>query len=104
MSQFPGLGRQNIATLIAYVVLGIFSGMGLNRLNEFMDARVPGAYRSAWAAVPLKILPLALALVGAQIASASFASDWQSTTPGLAFVTFFFAMQTSLMEDIARLA
>ena len=100
----PGIGRQNSATLFAYILLGIFAGVAVNRLNEFMESRAPGAYRRAWTALPMKMIPIVLVMGITQAVSPAFASDWQGTTPGLALVTFFFAMQTSLSADVARFA
>lgn len=99
-----GFGKQDPITLVLYTVVGIALGVGVNRLNKLLDRKLPKVYASAWAALPLKLLPVILVVVAMQLASRRFASDWQSTTPGLFFVTFFFGLQSSLMEDAARLA
>lgn len=104
MSSLPWFGRDNGSTLLVYAAAGILVGMGANRLNKFLDASVGKPYENPWAGVALKLVPVAFAVLMTQLLSATFARDWQGTVPGLFFVTFFFGMQSSLMEDVSRLA
>lgn len=103
-SLLPAFGSQNASTLVVYAVAGIAAGVGVNRLNKYLDAKLPGAYRNKFAASALKMLPIVAVLLVAQMLAAPFARNWQGTTPGLFFVTFFFGLQTSLMEDLTSLA
>lgn len=99
-----GFGQNDFLNVILYSVAGIALGAGVNRLNRWLDDGIPRAYSSnKWLPVLLKLLPPALALAGVQLMSADFSLDWQTTTPGLFFVAFFFGLQTSLMEDVVRL-
>lgn len=86
--------------ILAYSALGVAAGLATNRVNAWLDARAPALYERRPVAAALKLLLLAAVLAGAQAASARFAADWQATTPGLFFVSLFFGLQTSLMEDL----
>lgn len=99
-----GFVASTLSVTALYSVLGIALGLGINKLNQVLDDRLlRRAYSSPWAAVPLKLLPMALVLTSVAWAFPSFEADWQGTTPGLFFVGLFFGMQTSLMEDLGRL-
>lgn len=98
-----GIGSQDIITLIIYSAMGLGLGLGVNKLNKVLDEKVPSVYEKMWASIPLKLLLVAIVLVAVQFGSESFARNWQSTTPGIFFVTLFFGMQTSLMEDALSL-
>lgn len=97
-----GTAQQDFMTLLIYSVLGIALGLGVNKMNGMLSKRLPKVYSSKWAAVPLKLLPVGLALVLVQLVMTEFAYNWQQTTPGLFFVLFYFGMQTSLMKDMGR--
>ena len=103
-SLLPAFGSQNAATLVAYTLLGVAAGVGVNRLNKFLETKLPRAYKNRYASVGLKMVPIAAVVLLAQALAAPFARNWQSTTPGLFFVTFFFGLQSSLMEDLTSLA
>lgn len=99
-----GVLREGPLAIVLYAVLGVVAGALVNRFNRLLDSRLPKMYASPWAAAPLKLLPAVLVLAGTELPLPGFAMDWQSTTPGVFFVSMFFGMQTGLMEDLARLA
>lgn len=92
-------------TQIVAVVLQSLAGIGLgvlvNEINKAVDARLPRAYSHPLAGVLLKLLPIALVAIAVGTVVDSFAQEWQTTIPGLFFVTLYFGLQSSLMACAA---
>lgn len=104
-SILPFPGRQNASTVLAYFAVGVLLGWAVNKLNKFLDKHVQGPYEvSPVLGVLLKVIPVTLGMMLFQMLTPGFSTDWTKTVPGLFFVTFYFGMQLSLMEDLARMA
>lgn len=99
----PGFGRQNLATLLVYLVLGIGLGMGINGLNVVLQRKFRKAYTSPYARVPLQLLPVVMVLVALQFVVPSFTRNMTSTLPGVFFVAFFFGTQFSVLAGLTQL-
>lgn len=107
----------NLGGILVYSVLGFGAGLATNLANAWLGAKVlplaygntPAAKSAATSAAKLAVIVLKLLLVGAVLAGVElgfsrFAAAWQATTPGLFFVTLFFGVQTSLMQDAVSFA
>lgn len=98
-----GVGR-NSGAILAYSLLGFAAGYATNQVNKALDSRLPRVYGKAWAAIALKLCVIAVFAANAEALFRQFVLQWQGTTPGLFFVSLFFGMQTSLMEDVTAVA
>ena len=104
ISDVLGVGQEDLLAILTYSVLGIALGVGVNKLNRFLSRQLRRVYASRWASIPLKLLPVGLVLVALHWQFKDFSDNWQNTIPGLFFVTFFFGLQTSLLEDVLTFA
>jgi hypothetical protein len=95
---------RSLGRILAYSALGFGAGIATNMANKRLDATFPAAYGNKVAASVLKLLLVGTVLAWVELGFAQFAAAWQATTPGLFFVTVFFGVQTSLMEDVTSLA
>ena len=99
----PGFGRNNLATALVYLVLGIGLGMAVNGLNMIMSRKFRKVYRSPWAAAPLHLVPVVMVLFALKFLVPSFARNMTSTIPGVFFVAFFFGTQFAVMARLVQL-
>ncbi len=104
LGEVLGVGKEDLLAILTYSVLGITLGVGVNKLNLFLSGQLRRVYASKWSSIALKLLPVGLTLVLLHWQLADFSDDWQGTIPGLFFVTFYFGLQTSLMNDVLSLA
>lgn len=99
----PSVAR-NLGGILVYSVLGFGAGIATNLANKRLDSKLAAAYANRLVAIVLKLLLVGVVLASVELAFAQFAAAWQATTPGLFFVTLFFGVQTSLMEDVTAVA
>lgn len=91
----------NIQTVVLYTVVGAICGLLTNMINKtIIKTKFP---KPSPVTVLLKTLVCGFTLLTIQSYNRDFAYDWQSTTPGLFFVSVFFGLQTDLMADITAL-
>ena len=120
---------RSLGGVLVYSVLGFGAGLATNLANTWLGATVlPSAYGNTSAAkstaksaaksaatsaaksaaklvaIVLKLLLVGAVLAGVELGFTRFAAAWQATTPGLFFVTLFFGVQTSLMQDVVSFA
>lgn len=94
---------KGFASVMLQSLVGLVLGILVNALNKAAEARL-AVYDRPAAGVLLKLVPVAAAALGLGALFPAFSAEWQVTIPGLFFVTMYFGTQTSLMEDVVRLA
>jgi hypothetical protein len=93
-------GRNDLSTSLFYGAAGIFAGFAADGLNKRLNKPLQGANRYIRTVAKLLVPALLLFLIHQW--SPRFATDWQSTTPGLFFVSYFFGLQGDLMSDLTK--
>jgi len=85
----------------SYGLIGAALGLGIDKLS----VRLQKEYEIGKPAMLLLQLFLMVLVVYAiqEFVSERFASDWQSTTPGLFFVSFFWGIQGNFYANLGSL-
>lgn len=93
---------KGFAAVMLQSLVGLLLGILVNAFNKAAERL--SAYDRPAAGVLLKLVPVAVAALGLGALWPALSDEWQVTIPGLFFVTMYFGTQTSLMEDVVRLA
>jgi hypothetical protein len=94
------IGKQGFVNIVIYAIMGIVLAMITNKIYSHVDKfELDSKIKLA---IKFLIFGSVLYYVHHYI-SKEFASDWQSTTPGLFFVSMYFGLQPNLMNQIAQL-
>ncbi len=97
--------RQNIFTYFAkslkYIVPACILGISVERATKYVQTRYN--LSPLISLVFQLILAILVLFVIEKYVSAQFATNWQSTSPGLFFVSIYFSLQPSLYDNISRL-
>lgn len=94
-------GKHDVKSIFVYSMTAIVLGMIMDYVNKKLDNNLSIFKQNRYVSVIAKILLIALVFNYIQDhISAEFASDWQSTTPGVFFVSIFFGLQSNLFSTL----
>ena len=96
-------GQTSIQAILVYSIIGTAIGLTVDNVNKKVSIAIPDLNRNKWIRALIKLIILGVTLLSVHRMFPSFASDWQSTTPGLFFVSFVFGLQSDLMSSLSQL-
>ena len=99
-------GGSDVITFVTYSVFAVVLGILCNGAANFIDkSNLPVVSTNVYASAVTKLALVGFIMLFVQNSiSPQFGSDWQSSTPGVAFCAIFFALQPNLMGTLQYIA